>query len=104
MPVSEALACIIWHQSSKLKAAGASNREIRKATYKAIYSALREAGVVHGQKVVFPDEIKEIIRDKWPDDDASEQKTYDSQHWTAKTFTLEEFYDVPWKGGCICTT
>lgn len=79
------------------------NRDVRKWIYKAMYNALRESGLVHGEKVIFPDDITDLIRDMYPDQDTGTHGKYKDQHVAGRKFkTLDEFFGLAWKGGCVC--
>lgn len=72
----------------------------RRRAYKLLYSALREVGAVHGEKVTWPDEIVELIRFLWADPEA-EMGAYDRQHATTCKMTLNYFLSLPWPR-CVC--
>lgn len=53
---------------------------------------MREKGLVHGGKVVWPEEVLQFIRSAYPDE---KQGKYDSQHKTGQ-MTLDDFCAIDW--------
>ena len=70
----------------------------RRRVYKSLYSFMRKEGRIFGQKVVWPKEIRKLVREQWPDEQIG---AYDDQHSDENDMTLKDFLSVNWPP-CSC--
>ncbi len=63
-----------------------------------MYESVKAVGITG--RIAFPPAIIEIIRARWPDNDAGQ---YDAQHGSVRRIILEELLalDIDW-GSCHC--
>ena len=95
LPLPDGLVCLLTHPHH---ADGLTNREKRRNIYRMLFRSMKRMKT-SAKTFIWPNEIKAVIREAWPDVDAG---SYDSDvRSNALKVELEDLLAIDW-GHCHC--